>query len=46
MFGLWEFVANTTALTAALDAVVWSLLAHFFERCTIFEDSPVAEAAA
>ncbi|WP_164736736.1 ABC-three component system protein [Pararhodobacter zhoushanensis] len=46
MFQLWEFVANTTALTAALDAVIWSLLAHFFEKCTIFEDSPVAEAVA
>lgn len=46
MFQLWEFVGNTTVLTAALDAVIWSLLAHFFEKCTIFEDSPVAEVVA
>jgi hypothetical protein len=46
MFQLWEFVANTTVLTASLDAVIWSLLAHFFEKCTIFEDSPIAEVAA
>lgn len=46
MFQLWEFVANTTALTAALDVAIWSLLAHFFEKCTIFEDSPVSETAA
>lgn len=44
LFGLWEFVANARPITAMFDAAVWSLLAYFFERCTIFEDSPVAEA--
>lgn len=46
LFGLYEFVSGVERLTAALDVVVWSLLAHFFEVCTIFEDQPVTATAA
>jgi hypothetical protein len=41
LFALYEFVAGVKRLSASLDAAVWSLLAHFFEKCTIFEDKPV-----
>lgn len=41
LFKLYDFVAGVERPSAALDAAVWSLLAHFFERCTIFEDKPI-----
>ena len=41
LFTLYDFVAGVKGPSASLDASVWSLLAHFFEKCTIFEDSPV-----
>jgi hypothetical protein len=40
LFTLYDFVAAVERPSAALDVSVWSLLAHFFERCTIFEDIP------
>ncbi|GAA0195413.1 hypothetical protein QOZ96_000033 [Brevundimonas nasdae] len=46
LFQLYEFVAGVERMTAALDVAVWSLLAHFFETCTIFEDEPVEVTAA
>lgn len=46
LFQLYEFVAGVVRMTAALDVAVWSLLAHFFEICTIFEDEPVEATAA
>lgn len=46
LFGLYEFVSGVERLSVALDVAVWSLLAHFFEVCTIFEDQPVTATAA
>jgi len=46
LFGLYEFVAGVERLSAALDVAVWSLLAHFFEKCTIFEDQPLTVSTA
>lgn len=44
MFRLHEFIVSAKPPSAALDVVAWSLLAHFFEKCTIFEDKPVGAA--
>jgi hypothetical protein len=41
LFSLYDFLAGAGKPSASLDASVWSLLAHVFERCTIFEDKPV-----
>ncbi|MDP3489782.1 MAG: hypothetical protein Q8R71_06565 [Phenylobacterium sp.] len=41
LFALYDFVAGVGRPSASLDASVWSLLANFFEKCTIFEDKPV-----
>ncbi|MCO8019422.1 hypothetical protein NI456_11195 [Brevundimonas diminuta] len=46
LFQLYDFVAAVERVSAALDVAVWSLLAHFFEVCTIFEDEPVEASAA
>ena len=46
LFTLYDFVAAVDRPSAALDVSVWSLLAHVFEKCTIFEDKPVKESAA
>jgi hypothetical protein len=46
LFQLYDFVAAVERVSAALDVAVWSLLAHFFEVCTIFEDEPVEVSAA
>lgn len=45
MFRLHEFIVSVKPPSAALDVVAWSLLAHFFERCTVFEDTPVGAVA-
>ena len=45
MFRLHEFIVSVKPPSAALDVVAWSLLAHFFEKCTIFEDKPVGAIA-
>lgn len=44
LFSLYDFIAGADKPSASLDASVWSLLAHVFERCTIFEDKPVGAA--
>jgi hypothetical protein len=43
LFSLYDFIAGAGKPSAALDASIWSLLAHVFERCTIFEDKPAEE---
>jgi len=45
MFRLHDFIVSVKPPSAALDVVAWSLLAHFFEKCTIFEDKPVGALA-
>ena len=45
LFSLYDFIAGVEKPSASLDASVWSLLAHVFERCTIFEDKPLEAAA-
>lgn len=45
LFELRDFAAMETKTTARREVAVWSLLAHFFEKCTIFEDAPVEAVA-
>lgn len=42
MDALFDFAAHGHAITTARDVAIWCVLAHLFEKCTIFEDMPVA----
>lgn len=39
---LFNFALHGHLITTARDVAIWSVLAHLFEKCTIFEDKPVA----
>lgn len=41
LFELYDFAAGGLKTSATREVAVWSLLAHLFEKCTIFEDAPV-----
>ncbi|WP_424628521.1 ABC-three component system protein [Bradyrhizobium sp. SYSU BS000235] len=43
---LYEFTLGGQQNSTPREVAVWSLLAHLFEKCTIFEDHPVEEAKA
>lgn len=45
LFELKDFADMEVKSSASREVAVWSLLAHLFERCTIFEDAPVAVSA-
>jgi hypothetical protein len=42
---LYDFVLGGNKCTRLREVAVWNLLAHLFEKCTIFEDLPVAAVA-
>jgi hypothetical protein len=42
---LYEFILGGQKDTGIRQVATWNLLAHLFEKCTIFEDLPVAAAA-
>lgn len=42
---LYEFALGGQRAVTAREVAVWGLLAHFFEKCTIFEDDPSKVAA-
>lgn len=48
MDGLYEFTINGHPATTSREAAVWTVLAYFFEACTIFKEPPaiVAEKVA
>ncbi|MER2193602.1 ABC-three component system protein [Methylobacterium brachiatum] len=46
MDDLYEFTMAGHRATTRREVAVWTVLAHFFEGCTIFKDRPVAEEAA
>lgn len=41
MDALFDFTLSGHSPTTPRQAAIWSLLAHLFEKCTIFEDKPV-----
>lgn len=41
---LYAFAQGERPYSVPLDVAVFSLLAHLFEKCTIFEDAPVEDA--
>lgn len=43
LFGLIDFTVGGARVSAAREVAVWSIVAHLFEKCTIFEDAPVEE---
>ncbi|MBD2746115.1 hypothetical protein IC232_05305 [Microvirga sp. BT688] len=45
MDGLYDFALGGQRGTTPREVAVWSLLAHLFEKCTIFEDDPSKVAA-
>ena len=44
-YPLYEFAMAGHKAKTAREVAIWSLLAHLFEKCTIFEDAPVEEVA-
>jgi hypothetical protein len=42
---LYDFILGGQKNTGLRQVATWSLLAHLFEKCTIFEDLPVVAAA-
>jgi hypothetical protein len=42
---LYDFILGGQQNTGLRQVATWNLLAHLFEKCTIFEDLPVAAAA-
>ncbi|TXN72553.1 hypothetical protein FV230_04305 [Methylobacterium sp. WL6] len=46
MDGLYLFTINGHPATTSREAAVWTVIAYFFEACTIFREPPVAEKAA
>lgn len=42
---LYEFILGGQQNTGVRQVATWNLLAHLFEKCTIFEDLPVAAVA-
>lgn len=41
MDALFDFALHGHLLTTTRDVAIWSVLAHLFEKCTIFEDKPL-----